>query len=77
MISATTETMIRKFEILPEQAKKEVLQFIDFLVQKSKPRKKGIDKKKILLGMSYWDDEDMDRLDEVRQHMNQWIPETF
>ena len=77
MSSASVEMLVQKFEILPDQAKKEALDFIEFLVQKSKPRKKKIDKKKILLRMSYWNEEDAGRLDEVRQHMNQWIPETF
>ena len=77
MNSVTAEMMIQKFEILPERAKKEALEFLEFLVQKSKPRKKKIDKKKILLGMSYWNEDDARRLDEIRQHMNQWIPETF
>jgi hypothetical protein len=77
MSSVSVEMMIQKFEILPDQAKKEALDFLEFLVQKSKPRNKKIDKKKILLGMSYWNEEDARRLDEVRQHMNQWKPETF
>jgi hypothetical protein len=70
MSSVSVEMMIQKFEILPDQAKKEALDFIEYLVQKSKPGKKKIDKKKILLGMSYWNEEDARRLDEVRQHMN-------
>jgi hypothetical protein len=69
--------LVQKFKILPDQAKREALDFIEFLVQKSKPRKKKTDKKKILLKMSYWNEEDAGRLEEVRQHMNQWIPETF
>ena len=77
MSSVSVEMMIQKFEILPDQAKKEALDFLEFLVQKSKPGKKKINKKKILLGMSYWNEEDVRRLDEVRQHMNQWKPETF
>ena len=77
MSSVSVEMMIQKFEILPDQAKKEALDFLEFLVQKSKPGKKKINKKKILLGMSYWNEEDVRRIDEVRQHMNQWKPETF
>ena len=77
MSSASVEMLVQKFKILPDQAKREALDFIEFLVQKSKPRKKKTDKKKILLKMSYWNEEDAGRLEEVRQHMNQWIPETF
>jgi hypothetical protein len=46
MSSVTVEMMIQKFEILPDQAKKEALEFLEFLVQKTKPGKKKIDKKK-------------------------------
>jgi hypothetical protein len=46
MSSVTVEMMIRKFEILSDQAKKEALEFLEFLVQKSKPRKKKINSKK-------------------------------
>ena len=77
MSSISVEMLVQQFEILSIKAKKEALDFIEFLVQKSKPRKKKIDKKKILLKMSYWNEEDARRLDEVRQHMNQWIPGTF
>lgn len=77
MSSVSFETIAQKFEILPEQAKKEVCDFIEFLSQKRKPRKKKIDKKKILLGMSCWDDEDIKTLYDVRKHMNEWKPETF
>lgn len=59
MGSVTFDQLARKFELLPEQAKKEAYDFIEFLVQKKKSRKKTVDKKKILLGMSCWSDEDL------------------
>jgi hypothetical protein len=46
MSSVSVEMMIQKFEILPDHAKKEALEFLEFLVQKSKPGKKKMDKKK-------------------------------
>jgi len=58
MGSVSTETIIQKFEILPEPAKREVSDFIDFLIQKKKAVKKKIDKKK-LLEISCWNDEDI------------------
>lgn len=77
MSSVTFEQLAQKFELLPEQAKKEAYDFIEFLAQKKKARKRKIDKKKILLGMSCWSDEDIKALDDVREHMNKWEPETF
>jgi flavodoxin len=71
------EALAQKFEILSDQAKEEVYDFIEFLIEKKKQTKKKINKKKILLGMSCWDDEDIKILDDVRDHMNQWKPETF
>ena len=78
MSSVTFDQLAQKFELLPDQAKKEAYDFIEFLLQKKKARKKKkVDKKKILLGMSCWSDEDIKALDEVREHMNKWEPETF
>lgn len=77
MGSVTFDQLARKFERLPDQAKKEAFDFIEFLVQKKKSRKKKVDKKKILLGMSCWSDEDIKAIDEAREHMNKWKPEAF
>ena len=77
MSSITFDQLAKKFELLPEQAKKEAYDFIEFLAQKKKHRKKKTDKKKLLLGMSVWSDEDIKALDNVRDHMNKWKPETF
>jgi hypothetical protein len=46
MSSVTVEMMIQKFEILSDQAKKEALEFLEFLFQKRKPGKKKINSKK-------------------------------
>jgi hypothetical protein len=77
MSSITFDQLAQKFERLPEQSKKEAFDFIEFLLQKKKRKRKNINKKKILLGMSCWSDEDIKRLDDVREHMNKWEPETF
>ena len=58
MRSVTSETVMQKFEILPESAKKEVADFIDRLLQKRPSRKKKLDKKK-LLEISQWTEEDI------------------
>ncbi len=77
MSSITFDKLAQKFERLPEQSKKEAFDFIEFLLRKKKRKKKNIDKKNILLGMSCWSDEDIKRLENVREHMNKWEPETF
>jgi flavodoxin len=62
MSSVTFDQLAQKFELLPDQAKKEAYDFIEFLLQKKTARKKKkVDKKKILLGMSCWDDEDTEK----------------
>jgi hypothetical protein len=77
MNTVTFEALAHKFENLPERDKKTVFDFIDFLSRKRKPRNKKIDKKKILLGMSYWSDEDITILEDIRKDMNKWQPEAF
>ncbi len=47
MDMVSSETIMRKLELLPETAKREVADFIDFLVYKGKPKKKATKKKKL------------------------------
>jgi hypothetical protein len=76
MESVTSESIIQKFEVLPEYAKREVSDFIDFLIQKKKPTKKKIDKKK-LLEISCWDDEDIKAIEDAGKEINKWKLEAF
>lgn len=62
MSSKTYEELARKFELLPDQAKKEVFDFVELLFQKSRFERKKVDKKKILLGMSCWTDQDVQEI---------------
>ena len=57
MSTVSSEAIMRKFEFLSENAKREVADFIDFLAQKKKPKKKKPDKRK-LLEVSCWDDDE-------------------
>ncbi len=77
MGTAGIDTLVQKFELLPKGEQQKVFNFIESLLRKVKPGPKRTDKEKILLGMSRWDDEDIKQLDLVREHMNQWQPETF
>ena len=76
MNSVTSDTILQKFKILPENAKKEVSDFIDFLIQKKKPVKKKLDKKK-LLEISCWDEESIKAIENAGKEINKWQPETF
>jgi hypothetical protein len=76
MSSVTSETVMQKFEVLPESAKKEVADFIDRLLQKRPSRKKKLDKKK-LLEISQWTEEDIKAIEEAGKEINKWQLETF
>ena len=79
MNSASFGVLAQKFETLTDQAKEEVVDFIDFLIEKKrlKRKTKKIDKKNVLLGMSYWSEEDIKIFDDIRKDMNKWKPEAF
>lgn len=57
MNSVSSEAIFRKFEVLPENAKREVADFIDFLAQKKKP-------------VSHWDDEVIKAIKEAGVEIN-------
>ena len=88
MGSLQYDELKQKFDMLPEQGKKEAFNFIEFLAMKSqqkkqtdkkkrKVKKSSIDKKKILTEMSYWEKEDIQNVNEARKHLNKWQPKTF
>jgi len=76
MSSVTLDVVIQKFEILPESAKKEVADFIDFLLQKRFSRKKKTDKK-MLLEISQWTEVDIKAIEDAGKEINKWQLETF
>lgn len=76
MNSVTLDAVIQKFEILPESAKREVADFIDFLLQKRFSRKKKTDKK-MLLEISQWTEEDIKAIEDAGKEINKWQLETF
>ena len=66
-----------KFNLLDVNSKKEVMDFIDFLIGKmKKPEKKKSDYKKRILTVSRWSDEDI-KLVEENQSFNQFKPEVW
>lgn len=76
MSSLTLDALTQKYEALADQDKKTVFDFIDFLSQKRKPKKKKIDRKK-LLEVSCWNDDDIKAIEDAGKFINKWQPETF
>ncbi|MCK4762631.1 MAG: DUF2281 domain-containing protein [Candidatus Aminicenantes bacterium] len=76
MDSVSSETIIQKYETLPGYAKREVADFIDFLVSRRKKPVKKKDKKK-LLEVSCWSDEDIEAIEDAGKEINKWKPEAF
>jgi hypothetical protein len=69
-----TDLILKKYNLLGESSKKEVLDFIDFLLNKdTKPPQKGLsDYKKKILTVSTWSDSDIDLIVQNQQKLNQW-----
>lgn len=63
-----------KYNLLDISAKKEVLDFIDFLLTKKTKSKQlqKTDYKKKILKVSVWNDSDIDLLIQNLQKLNQW-----
>lgn len=63
-----------KYNLLDDTAKKEVLDFVDFLLNKKGNLKESdsSDYKKRLLQISKWEEADIDLLIKNQQKMNQW-----
>jgi hypothetical protein len=63
-----------KYDLLDSSSKREVLDFMDFLLSKeTKVKKKQIsDYKKKILKVSVWSDSDIDMMKQNQQKFNQW-----
>jgi hypothetical protein len=66
--------LVAKYNLLDKSSKKEVTDFIDFLLsKKGSPQKKGLsDYKKKILKVSAWSDSDIDLLIQNQLKFNQW-----
>jgi len=65
-----------EYELLDEQAKQEVADFVDFLLEK-KGRRKPLDSvsyQQNLLAVSIWSDEDLEPIEDARERFNEWQP---
>ncbi len=65
-----------KYHLLDNLEKKEVMDFIDFLLHKRNQGKKHIvtDYQKRILSVSVWSDEDTKQFEENNQLFQQWKP---
>jgi hypothetical protein len=63
-----------KYSLLDNDAKKEVLDFVDFLLTKELKSKKPFKTayKKKILKVSVWSDSDIDLMIQNQQRLNQW-----
>jgi len=63
-----------KYNLLDSSAKREVLDFMDFLLTKRTKLKKStkIDYKKKILKVSVWSDSDIEKMIENQQKFNKW-----
>jgi hypothetical protein len=63
-----------KYNLLDTSAKKEVIDFMDFLLSKETKIKKSTksDYKKKILKVSVWSDSDIDLMIQNQQKFNQW-----
>jgi hypothetical protein len=66
--------LILKYNLLDPMAKKEVLDFMDFLLTKEIKSKRPIktEYKKKILKVSVWNDSDIDFMIQNQQKLNQW-----
>jgi hypothetical protein len=67
---------IQKFQQLDDEARQEVLDFVDFLLDK-KGRKRSADNafyQEQIQQVSVWSEEDVKPIEEARTQFNQWKP---
>jgi hypothetical protein len=73
------DSSILKYNLLNPFEKKEVKDFIDFLLNKKhhSPKPEPTDYKNKILSVSTWSEEDMKVFDENQNRFNQWPPTTW
>lgn len=71
--------LLLKYNLLDAASKREVLDFIDFLLTKETKHNKSIktDYKKKILKVSVWNNSDIDLIIQNQQKFNQWKPQEW
>lgn len=66
--------LVLKFNLLDKDSRKEILDFLDFLLTKrtKAPKKKKSDYKNKILRVSVWSDADIKVINDNQKKFNQW-----
>ena len=73
--------LLSKFDLLDNEGKQQLLDYLDFLLDRKSKRKK--DKfdvnayRENLLKVSVWSEDDLGVFDEIKAHVNQWKPKEW
>ncbi len=73
--------LLSKFDLLDNEGKQQLLDYLDFLLdRKSKRKKNKFDVnayRENLLKVSVWSEDDLAVFDEIKAHVNQWKPKEW
>ena len=71
MQTVSIDSITFKLQVLSDEARNEVYDFIDFLISRGKVKKKKIDKSK-LLDFSTWTEEDIQAIENIGKELSRW-----
>ena len=71
MQTVSIDSITFKLQVLSDEARNEVYDFIDFLFSRGKVNKKKIDKSK-LLDFSTWTEEDIQAIENIGKELSRW-----
>ena len=71
MQTVSIDSITFKLQVLSDEARNEVYDFIDFLISRGKVKKKKIDKSK-LLDLSTWTEEDIQAIENIGKELSRW-----
>jgi hypothetical protein len=75
MQQITNQQIFQKIQDLDYTEKKEINDFIDFLI--SRKKEKDFDKKKVLENISVWSEDDVKEIETVQRDFSKWKIEEF
>ena len=77
MNKVSIETITEELKDLPNDAIKQVYDFVGFLKSRQKPGLRNKLNKKILLDVSVWNKDEIDVIEGTRKDINKWNIETY
>lgn len=75
MQQITNQQIFQKIEDLDYTEKKEINDFIDFLI--SRKKEKDLDKKKVLENISVWSEDEVKEIETIQRDFSKWKIEEF